>query len=433
MEPEPTEATLAERKKKLDEEEAIYLEFLARIDGLSANPAPYERDPRIPELLSELNRSVALPAEPVPSPPKGLKGLVRSVARRLIEPELARFESVFARKREFDSTLVQFLNRLSESSNASAARAAEFASALIGFAQRVDRLADAKDRLYASLGNRRSDLLLDAMDKRLEAVRLGIRKAQERLEGMSTTLALARAEIAASPEPAARPRERLEEARYVAFEERFRGSSEEIRGKLSDYVPYFSGSAPVLDLGCGRGEFLELLRNAGIDGLGIDGNAEMIARCRERGLSAEVGDVIDFVARREPASSGGIFAAQLVEHLPPRLLGEFLESCQSALRPGGRIVLETVNPRSLIALVEAFYRDLSHEKPLHPETLDFALRAAGFREVELRYSSPVPERARLLPMTEAEVGKGASTINQNFEKLNAFLFGDQDYAAIATK
>lgn len=433
MELEPTEATLAELQAKLDEEEGIYLEFLAKIDRLSANPAPYERDSRIPELLSELNRSVAVPAEEEISTSKGLKGLVRRMARTLIEPELARLESTLARKREFDSTLIQFLNRLCDSANASGARAAEFASALIGFAQRVDRLADAKDRLYASLGNRRSDLLLESMDKRVEAVRLGIRKAQERLEGMSTTLALARAELAASPSPGARTRERLEEARYVAFEERFRGSSEEIRGKLSDYVPYFRGSAPVVDLGCGRGEFLELLRDAGIDGMGIDGNAEMIERCRERGLSAEVGDVIDFVARREPASFGGIFAAQLVEHLPPRLLGEFLQSCHSALRPGGRLVLETVNPRSLVALVEAFYRDLSHEKPLHPETLDFVLRAAGFREVELRYSSPVPERARLLPMTEAEAGKAASTMNQNFEKLNAFLFGDQDYAAIATK
>jgi SAM-dependent methyltransferase len=114
---------------------------------------------------------------------------------------------------------------------------------------------------------------------------------------MSTTLALARG-ARASPSPGARTRERLEEARYVAFEERIRGSSEEIRGTLSDYVPYFRGSAPVVDLGCGRGEFLELLREAGIDGLGIDGNAEMVGRCRERGLSAEVGDVIDFVARR---------------------------------------------------------------------------------------------------------------------------------------
>jgi O-antigen chain-terminating methyltransferase len=433
LEAEPTEATLAELRAKLDEEEGIYLEFLSKIDRLSANPAPYERDPRIPELLSELNRSVAVPAGDERSPGKGIAGLVRKIAKKLLEPELARLENALARKREFDSTLVQFLNRLSESANASGARAAEFASALVGFAQRIDRLADAKDRLYASLGNRRSDLVLESMDKRVEAVRLGIGRAQERLEGMSTTLALARAEIAPPPSPGARTRERLEQARYVAFEERFRGSSREIQGKLSDYVPYFRGFPPVLDLGCGRGEFLELLREAGIDGLGIDGNAEMIGRCRERGLSAEVGDAIDFLSSREPASFGGIFAAQLVEHLPPRLLGEFLESCHGALRPGGRLVLETVNPRSLVALVEAFYRDLSHEKPLHPETLDFALRAAGFREVELRYSSPVPERARLLPMTEAEIGRGASTINQNFEKLNAFLFGDQDYAAIATK
>jgi len=264
-------------------------------------------------------------------------------------------------------------------------------------------------------------------------VRLGIRKAQERLEGMTTTLALARAELTAPPSPGTRTRERLEEARYVAFEERFRGSAEEIRGKLSGYVSYFRDSAPVVDLGCGRGEFLELLRDAGIDSLGIDGNPEMVGRCRERGLAAEVSDVIDFVAGREPASFGGIFAAQLVEHLPPRLLGAFLESCHRALRPGGRLVLETVNPRSLVALVENFYRDLSHEKPLHPETLDFVLRAAGFREVELRYSSPVSERTRLLPLTAAELGSGSTTINQNFEKLNAFLFGDQDYAAIATK
>ena len=433
MELEPTEATLAELEVKLDEEEKTYLDFLATIDRLSANPAPYERDRRIPELLSELNRSVEFPPEGGPSPAKGIKGLVRRIARKLLEPELARLESAFARKHEFDSTLVQFLNRLSESANASAARTAEFASALVGFAQRIDRLADAKDRLYASLGNRRSDLLLESMDKRVETVRLGIRKAQDRLEGVSTTLALARSELTARPGPGAPNRERLEEARYVAFEERFRGSSEEIRGKLSDYVPYFRGSAPVLDLGCGRGEFLDLLREAGIDGLGVDGNAEMIGRCRGRGLSAEVGDVIDFLAGRVPSSFGGIFAAQLVEHLPPRLLGGFLESCHRALRPGGRLVLETVNPRSIVALVEAFYRDLSHEKPLHPETLDFVLRAAGFREVELRYSSPVPERARLLPLTTAELGSGTSTINQNFGKLNAFLFGDQDYAAIATK
>ncbi|HJS74252.1 MAG TPA: class I SAM-dependent methyltransferase, partial [Vicinamibacteria bacterium] len=406
---------------------------LERIDHLSSNPAPYERDPLLPELLAALNQAAAAPVEEPRPEPGGLKGLAFRTARRLLAPELARLEGALARERELDSKLVQFLNRLSESANASGARAAEFASALVGFAQRIDRLADAKDRLYASIGTRRADLLLESMDKRVEAMRLGIRKAQERLEGMSTSLALARVELAARSEPAPRTAEALEAAHYVAFEERFRGSTEDIRGKLSDYVPYFRDAAPVVDLGCGRGEFLELLRDAGIESLGVDGNAEMVDRCLERGLSAQLGDVTEFVSRRPSASFGGIFAAQLVEHLPPRILGGFLESCHRALRPGGRLVLETVNPRSLVALVEAFYRDLTHEKPLHPDTLDFALRAAGFRDVELRYSSPVPERARLLPLTEAEVGGAASTINQNFDKVNAFLFGDQDYAAIAVK
>jgi SAM-dependent methyltransferase len=433
VEPQDAEATLAERKKALEEEERVYLEFLEKIDRLSTNPAPYERDPLLPELLAKLNRAVAVPAEEPRPEPGGLKGLAFRTARRILAPEIARLESAIARERELDSTLVQFLNRLSESANTSGARAAEFASALVGFAQRIDRLADAKDRLYASLGNRRSDLLLESMDKRVEAIRVGIRKAQERLEGMSTSLALARVELAARSEPVPRTREGIDAAHYVAFEERFRGSMEEIRGKLSDYVPYFRDSSPVADLGCGRGEFLELLREAGIDGHGVDGNPEMVDRCLERGLSAELGDALEFVSRRTPASCGGIFAAQLVEHLPPRILGGFLEGCHRALRPGGRLVLETVNPRSLLALVEAFYRDLTHEKPLHPDTLDFALRAAGFRDVELRYSSPVPERARLLPVTEAEVGKGASALNQNFDKVNAFLFGHQDYAAIAVK
>ncbi len=157
----------------------------------------------------------------------------------------------------------------------------------------------------------------------------------------------------------------------------------------------------------------------------------MVRVCSEKGLSAEVEDVVSHVAAREAGSMGGIFAAQLVEHLPPRELGRFLENCHRVLRAEGRLVLETVNPRSLVALVESFFRDPTHEKPLHPATLDFAARAAGFRDVSIRYQSPVSERAKLLPI--AGSFDEARTLNQNFEKLNAFLYGDQDYAVIATK
>jgi SAM-dependent methyltransferase len=443
---DPVEPTLSELKLRLDEEDRIYGELLAKLDRLAENPSPYTADPVLPEFLKELNAAEALrsPEEVGGAARAGpLKRLARSWAIRLVSPEIARIERALERQRKFDCMLVMFLNGFSERTNAALARSAELASALVGFAQRIDRLADAKDRLYASLGNRRSDLLLEAMDKRLETVRLGIGRTQERLEGMSSAVALTRAEVgvllhgkgdAREAGPSA-PRERLDEARYLAFEERFRGSSDEIRGKLRDYVPLFRERAPVLDLGCGRGEFLELLRESGIEGFGVDGNREMVRTCREKDLEAEAGDVVAFVSGRAPASAGGIFAAQLIEHLPPRAIGALLDDCYRALRPEGRLVLETVNPRSLTALVESFYRDLTHEKPLHPETLDFALRAAGFREVEIRYSSPVPERARLLPLAGPGPAADAErrTLNQNFEKLNRFLFGELDYAAIATK
>jgi SAM-dependent methyltransferase len=437
LDSEPTEATLAELERKLEEEESVYSELLSKLDVLAANPAPFVRDPRIPELLEELNRRAVPDPVETPRPSGGLKGHLRRLLRRLMQPDLARIEASFERQRSFDGTLVQFLNRLSENGNAAAARSAEFSSVLVGFAQRIDRLADAKDRLYASLGNRRSDLLLEAMDKRLETVRLVVSRAQERLEGMSSAVALARAELdargsgASGAAPAKATVESLADAHYLAFEERFRGSSDEIRLRLSAYVPLFRDHEPVLDLGCGRGEFLECLREAGIEGRGLDGNAEMVRASRERGLTVEQGDVTGFVSALPPGSFGGIFAAQLVEHLPPRFLASFLEDCRRALRPDGLLVLETVNPRSLVALVESFYRDLTHEKPLHPETLAFALRAAGFRDVSLRYSSPVPARARLLPVPAS--APEARTLNQNIEKLNAFLYGDQDYAAIATK
>jgi SAM-dependent methyltransferase len=442
LEPEPTEATLAELERKLEQEDALYAELLATLDRLSDNPPLYRRDPAILEILAELNRSAAPApgASESPSSGSGMKGLVRRLARKLVATELDALSSALARQRRFDSLVVQSLNRIAEGENAGGARAAELSSAIVRFAQRIDRLADAKDRLYASLGNRRSDLLLEAMDKRLESVRLALASARERVDGLSTTVALTRAELSAlapaspGPKGPAGPsdgRESLDEAHYLAFEERFRGSEEEIRGRVADYVADFEARAPVLDLGCGRGEFLAALGASGIEGRGVDGNREMVRVCRERGLACEHADVLAYVSEREPGSVGGIFASQLVEHLPPRVLGSFLESCHRALRADGRLVLETVNPRSVIALVESFFRDLTHEKPLHPETLEFVVRAAGFREVEIRYRSPVSARAKLLPVPGSS--DEARTLNQNFDKLNAFLYGDQDYAVLATK
>jgi len=435
-----SEPTLTELKKKLSEEQELYGELLSKLDSLAGIRAPYDEDETLAPLLEGLNQSDALTTpETSVSSKTGLKGIVHRFARRFVEPELAGLTHALEAQRAFNSNLVQFLNRFAGTVNRTAAAHAEFTSALIGFAQRIDRLADSKDRLYASLGNTRADLLLEAMDKRLETVRLGLRKMQHRVDGMDSSLTLARAElhgldgrIAGNSETPLTPAPpslstSFEPEHYLAFEEKFRGSSDELRARLRDYVPYFEGRAPVLDLGCGRGEFLELLKDAGIDAKGIDGNREMVHACRDKGLVAEVGDIIATVSGARSGEAGGIFAAQVIEHLPPTVIRKFLGDCYRALRTDGRIVLETVNPESVVAFV-AFYRDLTHQKPLHPETLEFMLRAVGFREVEIRYSSPVSERARLLRVTD-----GNDTLNQNFEKLNALLYGDLDYAVIGAK
>ena len=444
---------LVELKQKLSEEERTYAELLALLDELSGAHLPYELDPEIPSQLGKLNEkwnigeSQKVGPSDDPSASGGLKRLLRRTVRKLVEPELAPLRDALARQQTFNSFTVQFLNRYMEAAHQHGVRLREFSSALVRYAQRVDRIADAKDRLYAQLGNTRNDLLLEAMDKRVETISLGLKRAQAKLESMMSGVDLARTEVESlrrkmeptaktkRPRPAAaksvRPADPFEAPEYVAFEHRFRGDSREIRDRLAGYVSHFNGEGPVLELGCGRGEFLELLRDAGLDARGVDDNAEMVTACRERGLEVEEQDLFTYLKNVEENSLGGIFAAQVVEHLPPAMLRETLATAHRALRKNGRIVLETVNTKSVVALIESFYRDLTHQKPLHPETLDFLLRSCGFSDVAIEYGSPVSERAKLLSIPPED--DDARTLNDNFRKLNAFLFGDQDYAAIATK
>ncbi|MGH9460335.1 MAG: class I SAM-dependent methyltransferase [Vicinamibacteria bacterium] len=447
--PSIEERGLSELKEKLSEEESAYADLLAELDALADAHLPYQADPEIPAALSKLNDHWEVePKKWDGDAPAGFKEFLRRHARRLVEPELAPLREALSRQQAFNSFTVQFLNRYMDAAQHHARRLQEFSSTLVQYAQRIDRLADAKDRLYAQLGNTRNDLLLDGMDKRIESVSLGLKRAQEKLDSMMSSVDLARGELrslqstltADSRRPKKKstvrdsvsaPSDALSAREYVAFEERFRGDSEEIRNRLAGYVKQFEGGGPVAELGCGRGEFLELLRKAGLEARGVDDNAEMVRVCRERGLAVEEGDLLTYLRGIDEESLGGIFAAQVVEHLPPPVLRETLGASYRALRKGGRIVLETVNTKSVVALVESFYRDLSHQKPLHPETLDFLLRACGFRDVSIEYRSPVSERAKLLSVSSDD--PNARTLNENFRKLNAFLFGDQDYAAIAIK
>lgn len=165
---------------------------------------------------------------------------------------------------------------------------------------------------------------------------------------------------------------------YRAFEDLFRGSEAFIADRQRRYVDLVRDAAPVLDVGCGRGEFLDVLAEAGVPATGVDADAGMVARCREKGHADTVhGDGIEYLAGLEDASLGTVFAAQVVEHLPPEALERFLAAAARKLRPGGLLIAETVNPHSVGAL-KTFWVDVTHQHPLFPEAMLAWCRIAGF-------------------------------------------------------
>ncbi|MGV3517083.1 class I SAM-dependent methyltransferase [Luteitalea sp.] len=223
----------------------------------------------------------------------------------------------------------------------------------------------------------------------------------------------------------------IESFKYVGFEDQFRGSTTVIRERLQDYLAVFDGQQDVLDIGCGRGEFLDLLRQQGIRARGLDINHEMVEECRQRGLDASEGDALSYLQGLEDDSLGGIFAAQVVEHLQPDYLVRLLQRAGEVLRPGGVLALETVNVACWFAFFQSYVRDITHVRPLHPDTLAYFVRASGFPHVDVQYRSPYPEVHKLQHVPGADAA--AYAMNANVDTLNSLLFTHLDYAVIARK
>jgi SAM-dependent methyltransferase len=267
----------------------------------------------------------------------------------------------------------------------------------------------AEQRAFNDASLKLADAMAEELD-RTDASRAEIERLLTELEERLLRLerrpsGAAPATVAAQPAAAALPD-------YFAFEARMRASTEEIRRRQRPYVDDFRGAAPVLDAGCGRGELLGLLREAGIEARGVDADADMVAFARGEGLEVEQADVIAYLEGLDDGSLGGIFAAQLVEHLPPPALLRFLELGAQKLRPGGLLVAETINPLSPLAL-RNYFADLTHAQPLVPETLALLTQQAGFREVETRFLH-APD-----PVEDAD------------PRLNEILFAPLDYAVVA--
>jgi SAM-dependent methyltransferase len=225
---------------------------------------------------------------------------------------------------------------------------------------------------------------------------------------------------------------------YFQFELVYRGSPEVIRNRHQAYLPYFNTNKLVVDLGCGRGEFLQLLCEAGVPARGVELNQDMVDFCQQRHLPVELADALEYLKGIEDGSLGGVFLGQVVEHLEPAKLVQLIDLSFRKLHPDGCFVAETINPTCLYALTTHYLMDLTHVRPVHPETISFLLRSAGFRDVKIRFSERMPDGARLRRIPDA-IGKLAeekqlhAVLNENIDRLNDFLYGYQDYAALAHK
>jgi O-antigen chain-terminating methyltransferase len=424
---------LEELRRRLEDEEATYAFALDAIDRLAGFALPQERRPELGALRARLNELCASG----PSESSADSGwLHRALGSSQAERELQRRA---ARQDEIQSVLVQYLNAEAEERHRLDALLRDVLSGLVRYLQRVLPVMDARDRVASALSTTRAELILEAFDRRLESLsrRLqGLLALRDRVEAQGEEVRALRGAgrgTPAAPAPAPAPVS-FDEAAYVAFENRFRGSRDEVRERLRPYVELFAGLEPVADLGCGRGEFLELLREAGVGGLGVESNAQALAHCRDRGLAVTASDLLSFLRERADGSLGGVFAAQVAEHLPPPVLIGVLRESHRVLRAGGLLLLETVNPRSVIGFLEVYNRDLTHQRPLHPDTLSFMAAAAGFTDVRVEMRSPVDAAAQLQPVPlDGLPPRAAQALNENVARLNALLYGPQEYALLARR
>jgi SAM-dependent methyltransferase len=424
-------AELEALRLRLEDEEASYAQALAELDRMAAAPLPDETGPEVRELLEQLNQLFQAPTGPAGS---GLGAALGRRAWSVVSPAVEH-------QTRFNAVLVRLLNAQLEHASRYHARLRELSAAIVRFAQRVEPVVDARDDMRVARTPTETAQVLEAFGRRIDAFGervAGLVALRDRVEAMSEELRALREGLAAKapppPETARAALRSAQDSAYTAFENRFRGSREEVRRRQADYVELLTGHAPVVDLGCGRGELLELLRAAGIEARGVEGNTSAAQECQAKGLDVTHGDLVAYIEQQPAGSLGAVFAAQVAEHLPPPALQALLAAAHKALAKDGLLVLETPNVASAFGFFDVYIRDLTHERPLHPETLRFLAAAAGFSEARIEMRSPVPDDVKLhLVPTGGLPPPVVKALNENVARLNALLFAPLDYTLVARR
>jgi SAM-dependent methyltransferase len=325
---------------------------------------------------------------------RGFLGRLLVAVKRLFRPLVKTPQNdLWERQRIFNLILLEHLDRL-EAARADHLRRIEYQEALDS------------EGIHEVM--RHNDALFARADQKLDRYR---REARDLLGSLGAALAVVRSGDGQPVETVARAHE---EHGYLELERRYRGTETEIRERIAAYLPYLKDlppGAPVLDLGCGRGEALALLRDHGIAGRGVDSSARMVQLCRERGLEAEVGDLFATLEGLPEGSLAGVVSFHVIEHLPAGALDRLVRLAYRALRPGVR--------------------------PVHPESLRLMYELAGFDPVERLDLRPFPEADRLpeidLRSLPPEQRVLADQVNRLRDRLDEVLFGFQDFGMVGKR
>ena len=485
-----TDDVLARLRDERDAADIAYNRALTAVDRALAGVAAPGVSPLAPPdtaRQAELNEWWhVVPAEPLPA--SGWRRRLADFVWRVVAPTLQKQE-------QFNAALVDHVNRTAAADLALRASVAEslalvrtefdglaaFHTELIRYLQEITPFIDTKDRFETADLRRQVETLVAGLDavsdellKRWETVTAGNRRLDSRLaaavaglnelrqavgevkgtaEGIRRGLPPIDDDVSVPPAPpqegsgvrrpappsplAVRPSDVA--ATYVSFEDAFRGTPDEVMARQQDYLRLFEGASDVLDIGCGRGEFLELLVGHGISARGVDINGEMVRRCQALGLDVTEADALSYLDSLPDGALGGLMAMQVVEHLSPDSLLQLLALAHRKLRPGSKIVLETINVSCWAAFFGSFIRDITHVRPLHPDTLRYLVTASGFGSVDVRFSAPYPEGGRLQrvpgppPFVAPELAGVVQGVNDNIDRLNGMLFGWQDYAVVGER
>lgn len=218
---------------------------------------------------------------------------------------------------------------------------------------------------------------------------------------------------------------------YFKFEDRFRGNRKVIMERLAQYVQYFKDSKMVLDLGSGRGEFIELLTENNIECIGVEPYRPFVEYCRNHDLNVVENDAISFLKKQKDCTADGITAFQVIEHISTNTLLNLCRECFRVLDYGKVLILETPDPTCLLTFTNSFYLDPTHNNPIHPNFVKYLLEEVGFSKISVVKPEGSSGDYRL-PLLEVKANN-IEDFNNGINCISDLLFAGQDYAIIAEK